>query len=248
MPGSPRKFGPSRSASADSAMPVVRSVRDRTDALFSLRARLIAGSSSSASMPRISRGTPGSIATQRPRSSSSQMPGAGAVTVGEHARALGNLAWVRFVAGNAAVGKARAPALLDPRRDAPRRAPSRARRASAIAGLVRSSLVGPSPPVVITAPVRSSASRTAAAICSASSPTVVRRTTSTPLAASAREMCAAFVSIVKPRRSSSPMVTSSTCSERHKANTPAYAPEIENERVEGEDRPPRSSSPCRRCR
>ena len=38
---------------------------------------------------------------------------------------------------------------------------------AAIDGLVRSSLVGPSPPVVITAPVRSSASRTAAAIASA---------------------------------------------------------------------------------
>ena len=34
------------------------------------------GSSSSASIPRISRGTPGNIAHHRPRSSSSQMPGA----------------------------------------------------------------------------------------------------------------------------------------------------------------------------
>ena len=48
---------------------------------------------------------------------------------------------------------------------------------SAMLGLVRSSAVGPRPPLVITAPVRSSASRTAAAISSGPSPTVARRTT-----------------------------------------------------------------------
>jgi hypothetical protein len=57
---------------------------------------------------------------------------------------------------------------------------------AAIEGLVRSSLVGPSPPVVITAPARSRPSRTAAAIASAVSPTVVRREISTPSAASVR--------------------------------------------------------------
>ena len=76
VPGSPRKFGPRRSAIADSAMPVVRSVPETTALSASPSKALTRGRTSSASMPRISRGTPGIIATQRRFSSSSQIPGA----------------------------------------------------------------------------------------------------------------------------------------------------------------------------
>ena len=139
-------------------------------------------------MPRISRGTPGSIATQRPRSSSSQMPGRRAVVVAQLARALGQHRLLAVRRGHRALEQ-RAPSAPPSRRGAPRRAPCRARTAPRSSGFVRSSLVGPRPPVVITAPVRSSASRTAAAIASAVSPTVVRRAISTPSAASvAREV------------------------------------------------------------
>jgi hypothetical protein len=62
---------------------------------------------------------------------------------------------------------------------------SRPKRA-AIAGFVKSSAVGPSPPVVTTAPLRSSPARTASAIAPASSGTVVRREIETPIAASSR--------------------------------------------------------------
>src|SRR5687768_13140977 len=79
-----------------------------------------------------------------------------------------------------------------------------------MAGRVRSSDVGPSPPVVITAPVRATASRTAAEIAAAPSPTVVRLTTEMPTAPSSRASQTALMSIVSPSRSSSPMVTIST--------------------------------------
>ena len=73
-----------------------------------------------------------------------------------------------------------------------------------------SSAVGPSPPVVITAPVRLSAADTASRMAATSSDTAVRRTTRTPLAASARPISALLVSTVNPSRSSVPTVTSST--------------------------------------
>ena len=190
-------------------MPVVRSVPDMTALSESPSNALIRGNTSSASMPRISRGTPGIIATQCPFSSSSQIPGAEPWRLVSIPAPSGISAWLLFVAGNVPPGN---------------RARQRSSSAAAISssstifrpkifamdGLVRSSLVGPRPPVVITAPVRSSASRTADAILSASSPTVVRRTISTPASARVRAMCAALVSIVKPRRSSSPIVISST--------------------------------------
>ena len=70
------------SASADSAIPVVRNVHDITTlslaAVFPsprIRANNL-GISSSDSIERISRGTPGNIATHRPRLSSIKIPGA----------------------------------------------------------------------------------------------------------------------------------------------------------------------------
>ena len=71
-------------------MPVVRRVRDAIAVgAAPTRSRRI-GMTVSLVSPRISRGTPGSITTQRPCSSSSQSAGRGAVPVLEHARTLGH--------------------------------------------------------------------------------------------------------------------------------------------------------------
>ena len=86
---------------------------------------------------------------------------------------------------------------------------SGAPNSSATARLLMSSRVGPSPPVVITAPVRSRPSRTASRMAPTLSLTLVRRTTVTPAAERARASSAPLVSTVKPSSSSVPMVTSS---------------------------------------
>src|SRR5256885_1975684 len=65
-------MAPTRSASADSAIPVVRTERERTTAPDVRAASR--GSTSSASSPRISDGTPGSTTTTRPRLSSTPSP------------------------------------------------------------------------------------------------------------------------------------------------------------------------------
>ena len=105
VPGSPRKSFPRRSAIADSAIPVVLSVPETIALTSPERLRIsIAGRSSSASMPRISRGTPGSIATQRPRSSSSQIPGAEPYRLVRMLAPAGISACVRLEAGNPLVG------------------------------------------------------------------------------------------------------------------------------------------------
>ena len=72
-----------------------------------------------------------------------------------------------------------------------------------------SSLVGPKPPVVMTRPVRWSASLTARRISAGVSPTVVRRTTLAPAGASASPMSALLLSTVNPSKSSLPMATTS---------------------------------------
>ena len=162
----PRKSGPSSSAIADSAIPVVRSVPDSTTLCSLPRARLdgrqqLLGQHAA----HLARNAghhrhPAAPFVLEPDA------GRGAVAVGQHARAFGNLG-LRAIrlreTGCWEIARASAPP-APPR--SLRRASSRARRSRAIAGLVRSSLVGPSPPVVITAPVRSSASRTARAISS----------------------------------------------------------------------------------
>src|SRR5919112_5863700 len=77
-----------------------------------------------------------------------------------------------------------------------------------------SSRVGPSPPVVSTAPVRPSASATATRIASGRSATDTRRVTCTPFSARVRAISAPLVSTVNPSSSSVPMVTSSMFMER----------------------------------
>src|SRR5687767_8623096 len=111
--------------------------------------------------------------------------------------------------------------------------------APATAAMVTSSLVGPSPPVVITPSARPRASRIAPVIASGSSPTVVRRGNSTPSSASSRPRKAEFVSIVKPSRSSSPMVISSTRMSPRRGGLSGenvgVAAHVQRERIHGED-------------
>ena len=169
----------------------------------------IRGSSSSANIPRISRGTPGSIATQRWSPSSSQMPGADPCRFGRIVAPEGMYACCRFVCG-ISPGQ---PYDFQRTRNASQMAASNSisrPKILAMAAFVRSSAVGPNPPVVIAAPVRASASCTAEAISSAASPTLDRRAIPMPTAESSRAMKAAFVSMVKPSNSSSPIVTTST--------------------------------------
>ena len=199
-----------RSESMLSDMPVVRMVRDVTTVASPVMRARMRGISESASMPRISRGTPGSMAAQRPRSSSSQMPGAEPWRFSRMVAPSGMSACCLLLSGSSP-GQPRA---FHRRRRLSTISSSRIMKRpkmEAMDGLVRSSLVGPSPPVVITAPVRSSASRTALAISPASSPTDVRRATVMPCCASSRARCAPLVSMVKPSRSSSPIVTTSIC-------------------------------------
>ena len=200
---------PSFSGSDDSAMPVLRTVRVRTGVAPSPTRARMSGRSSSANMPRISRGTPGIIATHRPRSSSRKTPGALPCLLARTRAPRGIITCCRLTSG----GSARRLVSHSSRRcshcsaSKTRSRPNRA----AIAGLVRSSEVGPRPPVVMTAPPRSRASRTAPAMSAARSATDVRRPIDTPMAASSRASQAPLVSMVRPSSSSSPIVTISTC-------------------------------------
>ena len=76
--------------------------------------------------------------------------------------------------------------------------------ASAMVSLVRSSPVGPSPPVVITTSLRESASRNAARRRSALSPTVQEKSRSIPSAESSRAMMVVSVLTVWPKSNSVP--------------------------------------------
>ena len=175
----------------------------------------IRGKSSSASIPRISRGTPGSIATHRPSSSSSQIPGALPCLLESIAAPSGIIACAMLDSGKGPVRPEASPSLL-----ASTRAMASSRCISrpnifAIDGLRH--VVGGRTKSTRRddAPVRSSASLHRFAMSSAVSPTVVRRTISTPIAASSRARCAEFVSTVNPSSSSSPMVTIFDSSSAH---------------------------------
>ena len=208
-------------------MLAVRSVRARMTGPPSGSRSRRCGMMVSASMPRISRGTPGSMATQRCCASSSQMPGADPWRLGRIVQPSGTMACWRLLAGSSCPKRLRHRSSRAARISGSRTIPRP--KIEAIAGLVMSSAVGPSPPVVITAPVRSRASCTALAMAVASSPQVARRTMRTPRVANSRARCAALVSIVKPRSSSSPIVTISmfmeeTYHERQRRLRPAGRP------------------------
>ncbi len=212
--GRSRAGSPTRSARADSAMPVVRSTRERTTgaapgafaSASAIRCRR-RGITSCSRRPRISAGTPGRRTTTRPSRSSSQRPGAVPHWFSRTVAPSGTSACERFDSGIRAMPRRRyrssrcASIAGSWRRDLP--------STSATARLVRSSRVGPSAPDTMRRPVRPSAARTASRMGSWSSGTEVRRRTRTPAAASARPRSAALVSTVSPSTSSVPTVRSS---------------------------------------
>ncbi len=75
---------------------------------------------------------------------------------------------------------------------------------------VRSSGVGPRPPIKMTASARSSARRSASAMASLASPTVTCQPTRTLTSSRARARKAKLVSTVRPERTSLPIVMIST--------------------------------------
>ena len=148
---------PSRSASADSPMPVVRSVRETTidAALADALAHAAAATVSHGHPAHLARHAgehrdPASLRVVEPEA------GRGAVIVVEHARARGHHRLHEFVCRHLR-GVELPETFLNLRDNRSSRTSSRP-NSFAMAGRVRSSAVGPSPPVVMTAPVRSIAS------------------------------------------------------------------------------------------
>src|SRR5690349_20450635 len=154
---------------------------------------------------RISAGTPGSMMT-RPGGPSIQSPGAVPQRFRRTAAPSGTSAWLRLLAAGTRPMRANRSTKSAHTWSSNR---SGIPNSPATACLLRSSRVGPRPPVVSTAPVRASASATADRMASGSSPTLARRTTCAPTAEAARASSAPFVSTVNPSSSSVPMVSSS---------------------------------------
>ena len=206
-----------RSASTLSGTPVVRTTRDRITRPFARDASR--GRTSWVIRLRISRGTPGSMITS-PGSPASQMPGAVPHRLGRTAAPRGTSAWHRF--RSAIVRPRRAQRSVSSRQISSRNS-SGAAKSSATATLVRSSFVGPNPPVVMTRRVRPSACATASRTASGASGTEVRRVIRKPAPESAWPRKAELESTMKPRSSSLPMVTSSR-SMRRKEERPSSGP------------------------
>ena len=157
----------------------------------------------------ISRGTPGMQATNLPSARTATKPGAVPFGLSSTIEPTGRIAWRRLFS------------LSGPLRPKATKRASIARRdgscnssvvptAEATASLVRSSTVGPRPPVAMTPSLRSKASRNNASRRRALSPTECLRYTSTPWSAKTRAMWTELVSTKCPSKSSVPMVTIST--------------------------------------
>ena len=202
-PGSSSR-SPTISASADSPIPKVFTVRDRQRPQRE-RARRAEGRTCSSHMRRISDGTPGISTTTRP-SRSTHQPGAEPMGLGS-ASADGiaqRLAQVGL--GHRAEGREALPQLrLEQRGPATSASPS----ASARPSRVRSSWVGPRPPVATTSGARRAPRRRHAAIAARSSGSVRMPRSGIPRRASDDPRKAALVSTVSPASSSEPMLSSS---------------------------------------
>ena len=196
---------PWRSARSVSPCPAVTSVRETT---AKSRSAPMRASSVSFQIAFISRGTPGSSATRNGRSPKDRSPHRpGAVPTG--------LCRASKPSGTPAMRRAAGV------RSRPRAAKSASRCAatpsssttgmpnhSATTSRVRSSVVGPSPPVATTSSTPSSTARWSAPRMPARvSRTVSHRSSSTPSAARRSPSQAAFVSTVWPMSISSPIVS-----------------------------------------
>src|SRR6478609_6475635 len=199
-----RSFSPSCSATTDSPTPVSRSVRTSLSAPTPRAASL--GSTSSCHIGRISRGGPGNASMTVPSGRSTHHPGAVPLGFGSIAADAMRHACFTFTDGNGCRRRVHSPS-------------SQARvggstssgspHSSATDSRVRSSGVGPSPPVVTTRSARVRASRSAATTTGWSSGRFATRSTVTPFATSDRARSPLLVSVVSPTVSSVPIATSS---------------------------------------
>ena len=164
------------------------------------------GSTQSRHIGRISRGGPGSATMTRPPGASTHQPGAVPFGLGIGVADGSSQACLRFIVGNSI-----------PRRvQRPRSHSSSAGStlgssptAAAMASRVRSSGVGPRPPVEMTTSDRLRPFSKASLTTSRRSGTAVRRPIRTPRWASSRAISPAFVSRVSPTVSSVPIESSS---------------------------------------
>ena len=133
-----------------------------------------------------------------------EIPGAVPQSLGRGSVPAGNMAWVRLLAAMAHPRRLKCSSM------SARLFSSRAsshRIALAIACRVRSSSVGPSPPVMMISSASRQHASIAPRICSSRSLTVTCRTTRTPTRASSRDSHAEFVSTLCPVINSCPTLT-----------------------------------------
>ncbi len=185
-------------------MPVSRSVRTSVSRPTPRAASR--GRTSFAHIGRISRGGPGSVTMTRPSGRSTHQPGA--VPWGfARIRAEGSVhACFVLVAGNGWRRRAHSPCSHS---SVAGSTTGRSPHASATASRVRSSGVGPRPPVVTTRSARPSAARSASTTVARSSGRFEIRTTVTPRATIDRASSPLLVSVVSPTVSSVPIASSS---------------------------------------
>ena len=199
-----RSRSPSISATCDSPIPWRRSVRTTRSAPTPRSARR--GSTCSAHMGRISRGGPGSVTITRPSGRSTHQPGAVPLGLGSEVADGMTHACFTFTDGNGWPRRAQRPLSQSSVASSTDTVSS---QTAATASRVRSSGVGPRPPVVTTRSARESAVRSASTTTSRSSGRSAIRETATPWATSERASSPLLVSVVSPTVSSEPIARSS---------------------------------------
>ena len=199
-------------ASSDSGIPNMRSVKPSKGSARSSTAAT--GSGSRAPRGHIawsSRGGPGRTITVGPLGRA--RPGPGAVPAGSIAVApSGTIACFRLASRRASASKCIRRAKLGEDRarsspPSPRRGPARGRRSWPTTSAVRSSAVGPSPPLVTirSTPCARARNRSAASRSSGRSPTQRMWVTSTPSSPSRSEIQGPLRSVTRPVRTSVPV-------------------------------------------
>lgn len=159
------------------------------------------GATSSWNIPIISRGGPGRAATMAPLSRI-QMPGAVPRALNSTSEPLGNIACTRFRSGRGRFRFLKIPSMC--RHDGSWYS-SGAPASSARISRVRSSSVGPNPPVLMTRPALRLAIEKQSRLAARSSAMVVCQPTSIPCSASSRLSQALLVSRLRPEVSSLPI-------------------------------------------
>ena len=229
------RSSPIRSAAADSPIPLSRSVTVAVS-LPSPRSRS-RGTTQPDHIGRISRGGPGRATMSLPSGRSTHQPGAVPCSFGIAVAERISHACLRLISRNgrprrshrrrSQVSSSASTATVSP-------------QAAAIASRVRSSGVGPRPPVETTRWARTMPAAKASRTISRSSGTPVRRVTRTPAAVSQAANSPAFVSRVSPVVSSEPTDNSSAVrrgallgTRRSVARRPVRSAELQDGRLRG---------------